>query len=405
KAVLFMPSNPRGGKNKKTVVLGLKLDLATAPTAAPPKPTDEKLSYHCKHTRWSSPLPEEWRSPANAPGDPGARRDELAKLPANTWVLRKPPMQVRARQWGKYIYDRRTHKGYAWGGGHYGYIGAEVSEYDVLTNRWRSMDDPVNYKLPWRHPSGGATPGTSFQGWRLMGTHARKSYAVDALSDSVITLHGDVFSIRHNRFVSNMGRAARNAGLSGQEAYVYTPHGVYSYHVPRGAKQGLLQRANVAAGKWEQVAVGGPAGHIEYDVLCHDTKRNRLIYLKHKDAAVWAFDFKSKKWARIDPAGKAPKSIAGDSTYVEDLDAVMVVFAEGKRADPKMYFFRLDEKTWHTAPYVGEKVGWYGTLNNSPFYDPMLKLFVRLTHYSRDRFVEVAVMRLDVEKLKLSPLQ
>ena len=403
-AVLVSPSNPVWGRNKRTVLWGTKLDFSTAPVAAPSKPGDAKLDYHCKHGRWSAPLPEEWSAPANRPGDPEAGRKELAALPPNTWVHRTPPMKVRARQWGKYVYDARTHKGYAWGGGHFGYIGAEVSEYDVLTNRWRSMDDPVNYKLLWRHPAAGGSPGVSFQGWRLMGTHARKSYAVDVLSTSVLTLHGDVFSIAHNRFVANIGRAAANVSPSGQESFVATPHGVYAYHVPRGARRGVIHRAHVAAGKWERLAEGGPAGHGEYDVLCHDAKRDRLVYVKHKTAAVWTFDFKAKKWARDEPAGKAPASVAGDSTYVGDMDAVMFVLAAGK-GRPKLYFYKLAEKRWYAAPYQGAEVGWYGNLNNSPCYDGELKLVVRLTHFSRERFVEVVVMRLDPEALDLTPIE
>lgn len=90
---------------------------------------------------------------------------------------------------------------------------------------------------------------------------------------------------------------------------------------------------------------------------------------------------------------------------MNDLDAVMLVFAAGRKAQPKMYFYKLAERKWYTAPYRGAKVGWYANLNNSPCYDPELKLVVRLTHYSRERFVEVAVMRLDRETLELTPFK
>jgi len=406
KTVLISLSSPRWGKNKTTTILGLKLSLKEAPFASSPKPVDPKLEYHCKHKVWPAPLPEEWDSPKNKPGDPEAGRKELAALPANTWVHRVPPMKVRARQWGKYIYDRRTHRAYAWGGGHYGYIGAEMSEYDLLTNRWRSMNDPVNYKLVWRHPAAGGFPGVSFQGWRLMGTHARKTYHVDPLSNSVITVHGDVYDIKERRFVLNTGWRPGGWGASGQHADVTTPHGLYTFAVDRSTRKGGLRKANVAAGKWDLIATGGPNRHHEYDTLCYDAKRDRIIHTQSKGAVLSVFDFRTKKWSVETPEGAAPTAVLGDCCYVDDLDAMMWVFGGSYRKPaPKMYFYKLEEKKWYTAPYKGKVVGWYGNLNNSPCYDPKLKLCVRLTHYDRNRFVEVVVMRLDPKTLDLKPFE
>ena len=406
KTVLLSYSVPRWGKNKTTTILGLKLNLKETPLALVPKSVDSKLEYHCKHKVWPAPLPEEWDSPANKPGDPEAGRVALAALPTNTWVHRVPPMKVRARQWGKYIYDRRTHKAYAWGGGHYGYIGAEMSEYDILTNRWRNMNDPVNYKLVWQHPAAGGFPGVSFQGWRLMGTHARKTYHVDPISNSVITVHGDVYDIPERRFVVNIGRRSDGWGASGQHADVTTPHGLYTFAADRSTRKGGLRRANVAAGKWDLIATGGPSRHHEYDTLCYDAKRDRIIHTHGKGAVVSVFDFKSRKWAIEKPAGKAPATVLGDSCYVDDLDAMMWVFGGSYRKPaPTMYFYKLDERKWYTAPYKGAVVGWYGNLNNSPCYDPKLKLCVRLTHFDRSKFVEVLVMRLEPKALTLTPLE
>ena len=87
----------------------------------------------------------------------------------------------------------------------------------------------------------------------------------------------------------------------------------------------------------------------------------------------------------------------------------MLVFAgtaSGRpKVRPKMYFYRLEKRRWYTAPYKGDVVGWYGNLNNSPHYDPELKLLVRLSHFSRKQLVEVVVMRLVPQTLELSPLQ
>jgi galactose oxidase-like protein len=407
KVALLSLSLPSWGKNRTTKLLGLRLDLKAAKLAKVAPPVDPKLEYHCKHKVWPAPLPEEWDSARNKPGDPDAGRRKLAALPANTWMHSKPPMKVRARQWGKYVYDRRTHKAYAWGGGHYGYIGAEMSEYDLLTNRWRSMNDPVNYKLYWRHGSAGGSPGVSFQGWPLMGTHARKTYHVDPISNSVITLHGDVYDIAEQRYVTCIGRRPGGWGLSGQHADTTTPHGLYSFAASRASRKGELYRANVAAGKWDLIATGGPNRHHEYDTLCYDTKRDRLIYATSKNATIWAFDFKTKKWSTEKPAGPAPKTVQGDPGYVDDLDAMMWVFGmKGRTPAPKMLFYKLAERKWYTAPYKGAVVGkYFSNLNNSVDYDPKLKVCIRMSQIDRAKYVEIGVMRLDVKTLILTPLK
>ena len=406
KAVLLSTPARNNRKKKKTVLLGLRLDTASAPKAAA-LTTKAGSPYHCKGKRWAAPLPEEWYGAKNKASDPEAGRGELLALPANTWVWRKPPMKARARQWGKYIYDPRTHKGYAWGGGHYGYIGAEVGEYDLLTNRWSAMDDPVNYKLLWEHSQGGTfSPGVGFQGWALMGNHARKSYAVDPVSNSVLTEHGDVYDIAERRFVANIGRCPGRYLFGDQVAFVNTPQGVYGFHSKGGL--GQLWLADVKAGKWKFVAKGGNKRHHEYCNMCYDSKRGRIVYVDSKTAAIWIFDLKAKAWSEEKPGGKAPKSMPGEATYVADLDAAMMVCTpqdRDRKSKPQLFFYKLGEKKWYSAPYAGERFGSYGSLNNSPVYDPKLKLVVRITHASREGFVEVLVMRLDVDTLRLTPLQ
>ena len=67
------------------------------------------------------------------------------------------------------------------------------------------------------------------------------------------------------------------------------------------------------------------------------------------------------------------------------------------------YRYKVAENKWYTAPYRGEQFGSYGTLNNSTFYDPKLKLAVRMTH-SYGSPVNVLIMRLAPEELALNPI-
>ena len=175
------------------------------------------------------------------------------------------------------------------------------------------------------HGMVGGPPGLSFGGWSLLPSHARKSYGVDPLSDSVVTFSGDVFSIKHRSVVTHIGKYPVRFGFSSQMAFCTAPHGLYSFSSPRA---GVLCRANVKAGKWEVIDKSGPKGHREHDFLAYDSKRDRLLYFKSKGAGLHTFDFKSKKWARDKCAGKAPAAIKGDATYIPEMDAAMMVFAK-----------------------------------------------------------------------------
>jgi len=402
KTVIASLSQSSLGRNRTTQLVALKLDISTARRADTIVKDAPRYEYHCQGTSWTTPLPERWRGKENPASEPAAERKKLAAMRANTWTIRKTPMKTRARQWGSYAYDPRTHKGFAWGGGHAGYIGAEMTAYDLLENRWKGMDDLVNYKVPWRHPAAGGIPGVSFHGWSLMGIHARRSYRVDPLSNSVITLHGDVYDIAEERFITNIGRCPGRYRVGDQVSFVTTPHGLYGYHSSGG---GQLHRANVAAGKWNLVAGGGPKRHSEHNHLCYDSKRDRLIYFDVRNAKVTAFDFKTKAWAEQVATGKSPAIAVGDSTYIPELDAAMFICRQEKNAEPAMFFFNLAEKQWYVAPYVGTQFGSYGTMNNSTICDPELKLLVRIAHIDRSKMVEVLVMRLDPDSLDLKRLE
>lgn len=408
-AVILCPhTRPRGRWPQpwaeKTTLLALKLDAATAPTAGI-EPRDVHPSHHLVD---EVPLPNVWRSKEeNPPQDPEQVRRQLASLPANTWVLRQPPMSPKAKQWGSYAYDARTHRAYAWGGGHYGWIGADVDEYDVLTNRWLIMDDPVNYKKLWRHPQAHNAPGPSFQGWKLMGTHARKSYGVDVRSDTLITLNGDVYSLAEQRYVTRISPCPSEGGLGGQFAVVTTPHGLYGFSA---AETGRLLRANVPAFRWEPIAAGGPSHHQESNHLCYDSKRDRLVYFgasRERAGEIWTFDFKTKTWRREEIQGRTLENPLGDSTYVPELDAALLAFAPGRGEPEQLYLYKLAEHRWYTAPapYQGEPLFSKTTgRDSSPFHDRDLGVVVRLVHENRSGPVFVLVMRIEPDKLEMKPL-
>ncbi len=52
--------------------------------------------------------------------------------------------------------------------------------------------------------------------------------------------------------------------------------------------------------------------------------------------------------------GKSPAVALGDSTFVPELDAAMLVFATDPKGPETMYFYRPAEHKWFTAAYVGD---------------------------------------------------
>lgn len=397
RGLVLLAASPETRNNKKLPVLTLKLDLASAPKAPPEAAVDPRLDYHSTGKGWGSLLPEEWLAGKFAPGDAKAGLQSLAALPANTWVVRKPPAVPPGRDWGSCIYDLRTHRGYAWGGGHSTYPGADVIEYDLGTDRWRGMSDAANYNPAWLHGMVSGPPGVSAGGWSLLPTHSRKSYGIDVASNALITYVGDVYDLKHRMYLANIGRCPGQYGVATQVSFCSTPHGLYGY------SSNTLAKANVAAGRWDEVARGGPK-HDEHGHLCHDSKRDRLIYFVRDTPQVWSFDFKTRLWAQEQVQGASPAKAHGDSTYLPELDAALLVFANDNKGPEQMYFYKLDERRWYRAACDGEK---FGNINHqgrdfSPVYDPELKTVVRLKSLNR---MEVAVLRLVPSTLKLTPLE
>ncbi|PCJ58635.1 MAG: hypothetical protein COA79_12815 [Planctomycetota bacterium] len=391
-------------RKKPVPVISMKFDINKIVEIKPTQ-FDPMLAYHCKayvKQNWKSLLPDEWESGDRKPGERSKGRAELTKLPANRWVKRKPPAIVPPRGWGSFIYDIKSHKGFAWGGGHGAYPGSEISEYDVITDRWRSMAQPTNYLPKWLFGMAGGPPGLSFGGWSLLPNHARKSYGFDPISNTVITYAGDIYDPKHHSINTHIGDLPMHGrGQSYQESYVTASHGLYAF-VSEHSKtpRGWLCRANVAAGKWDVVDKTGPTGHTEYDFLVFDSKRDRLIHFRRKGGVLNTFDFKSKVWAKESPVGNSPSLTLGDAAYIPEMDAVLLIFGKG---DETMYFYKCKERKWYTAPYKGDKAarGNYTSKNNSPIYDPELKIIVRI--YNDSRSVGVNLMRLVPASLTLTP--
>jgi hypothetical protein len=253
-----------------------------------------------------------------------------------------------------------------------------------------------------------------------MNAHSCRSFGVDARSDSLISVHGDVYSLKHHQVVGNIGFCPGDDRWVPARIDCSTPHGLYSFDV-KGAPGPALHRADVAAKRWELVAKGGPTGfNHTYNHICYDSRRDRLIYFHSVNGmfgpkaprvtTVWTFDFKTKIWSEEKPDGPEPLRPAGTSAYVPELDAAFVIFAPEAGLPETLYFYKVGERKWFTAPYRGRRVlENLNGLNHSAFYDPELKLLIRAAHSTeevvQDNFTQILVMRLDPQTLELSPFR
>ena len=130
-----------------------------------------------------------------------------------------------------------------------------------------------------------------------------------------------------------------------------------------------------------------------------------MLYFKHKGADVWAFDFKTKTWAKEEAAGKEPSLVLGDATYIPEMDAVLTMFADEPKGPEKLFFYKCAERKWYTAPSTGDPFKGANTAKDySPTYDPELGIVVRITQAGFAQYVNVHVLRLDPGTLKLTPV-
>jgi hypothetical protein len=329
---------------------------------------------------------------------------DLAKLPANTWVDTKVEPKIPYRGWGQIAtYDVKTHRAISWGGGHSTYAGLNYDVYDLASNRWLLQKHPASFNPRWWHQASNCPAGLSLDGVNWVPGHSRRGYGVDPLSGTVVTCGGDVFDVKALRFVKKMRRSPFTNSGSRNPACVTTPHGLYCFG-PAG-KEHVLAKADVADARWEIVTKGGPPRHGEFNHVCHDSKRDRILYFDAKGGQDWTFDFKSKKWDRLKTEGPRPAKPLGGSTYVPELDAACMVFGEGKGSKDKMCFFKLEDRKWYTVPYKGARFRRPNThgLSNDVCYDPKFKV---LLHFGNHGWrTGVLVMRLDAKAIEMTPLK
>ncbi len=313
-----------------------------------------------------------------APDVRAAKNQEafLAGLPENQWVPLPPPARAApTRTWGSATIDARGRVLY-WGGGHCGYEGSDVDEYDVAANTWIPEGRPPSYpERLWNH--GVRLAGVTFDGepWT---DHGRRIYAYDPPGDRLVMVrpirltsgyepewlkaypskkntapdalvtepssYGEyvtwVYDLRTRRW------AVLGPAPAGLDTLASTPLGVMGvpvnwpgrlndagYQLPWRASQPPEDNAvfQLRGARWERIDRDGPSPQNLYEMtsLAFDTRRGRLIL--HGGGArrdeLWTFEVKTGRWENRRPSGTAP-ACQREAVYLPDED-VFLTFGAG----------------------------------------------------------------------------
>ncbi len=300
-----------------------------------------------------------WKYPEQAltleqapPDDAKQHARTLASLPTNRFVNADPPGMLISKTWSTAVMDTDRSRVLYTGGGHSGYSGNDIAQYDVATNRWQ-LDAPPRFP-PFLEGTNAGLFGWSY-GMVPFSQHTYLWYAYDPASKTMLylarpsipdgtevqlTRDGDVFTydskkhgyaswvydpVARKMHPPSFGRTFRN---DWHLSLVGTPRGVYAmsrnvlYHAKVDRDTGRVD--------WRTVDKQFPRPpdkikyHYEYQPVVHDTKRGRLIQLKgdkqRVDVYVRGLN-DGDTWRLLNTTGQA--AIGREAVYVPKHDTVL----------------------------------------------------------------------------------
>ena len=313
-------------------------------------------------------------------------------LPTNRWTrIPDKGWVAPARTWGSAAFDSRRERILYWGGGHCGYQGSDVDEYDVAASAWIPAPGSPSYpERLWNH--GVRLAGVTFDGEPWV-EHGRRIYAYDPVGGRLIMVRAIRLTAgyapdwllpypektaqapdalvsqgsSYNKFVTWVynpeSRRWSIAGPApaGLDTLVTTPLGVMGvpvnwpgrlndtgYQLPWSPSQPPEDNAVYLFrnGSWERVSAPGPSPQNLYEMtgLAWDGRRERLL-LHGAGAArneMWALDWKTRRWQQLNPriegAHEAPAP-AREAIYIPEQDTFLIYAGA-------MWAYAAEENTW-----------------------------------------------------------
>ncbi len=354
-------------------------------------------------------------------GRAAAQAERLKNLPVNQWVLLGNPGRIApTRTWGSATFDYDRGRILYWGGGHCGYGGNDVDEYDIDQHTWIGVPYPEHPERMWNR--GVRLAGLTFDGgpWT---DHGRRVFAYDPVGKRMIIVprfrlttgyepewmqtyptEAEVAPDALVRPPSSYRKAVTlsydfaaqrwqviGPGPAGVDTLVTTPHGVMGvnvdwparltdsgYHLPWRPTDPpednaiFLLRGN----RWERLSKGQPSPQNLYEMtsLVYDSRRD-VVYLhgggKRRDE-LWSFDVKSRTWKNLNPRlasadGSSPPACGREAVYIPGQDVVLIYGGRGET-----WTYTPADNAWRQArfPTSGEDLHGKVGQNRAMVYDP-----------------------------------
>ncbi|MGE3803212.1 MAG: kelch repeat-containing protein [Gemmataceae bacterium] len=345
--------------------------------------------------------------------DPDKVKAELARLPANEWVLRPTPRLARPNMdWGSAVYAPDLDLILRFSGGHSAYSGTAPHVYDVKTDRY-SIPFAPEYPIEYVYSNDQVNGEWSFQGNPWMTGHTYKSTGYDPnLKSLVFAPHTYTYF-----FDPKTGRWTRAPERNPYRPNFYnvtvcaTPQGAVVW--ADGPKGAGLWRLDAKTRTWRTLPLEGrlPDKSPDRHGLAYDSKRDRLLFFSDagKDAGnVVAYDFKTGVATPLEPAGKSKGAVHSRETiYLPEEDKVLVGARVADDKDQQLWLlYDCARNAWLGVELPGADPIGKGTVgksfNNSMglMYDPGRRLIWAVGQNSH-----VHVLRLDLAKARTVELK
>ncbi len=404
------------GRDRRTYALRYDAAAAMLPDAAgrpgqAPKgapPGAKWFKYH-----------DQKESLENAPKpDIEAHEKFLADLPVNQFVDAKPPGLLIAKTWSGATIDTDRGVVVYTGGGHSGYSGNDVANYDVAANRW-TQDAPPRFP-PYLESTNSAVYGYSYDA-RPWSQHTYLWYGYDptvkkvvycarqGINDGSQVLLGDdpskAFIYRqaeHGQWIWVYDPVTRKLSAPCFGRPFGNPWSLSLLGTPKGlfASAGdTLYKAAVAGEKvtWTELPGKMPAAkkkgyNYEWMPLAHDSKRDRLIHLMgdNESVEVHARPIGGDAWAEVATTG--PAAIGREAMYLPKQDVLLLL------ARDRLFALDLASNTWRELDVAMPK-GAYGT-EAAMVYDPVHDVSVLLLPSGFSGALQTMLFRYDPKTAK-----
>ena len=243
----------------------------------------------------------------------------LKALPANTWVLPKPPYRPKQnRDWGTAVIDPDRDMILRWSGGHCAHGGSDVPHYHFSTNRWE-LAFPVEFPLGQLYSNTSYPDTFNFNVRPWVTGHTYLGYEYDPVARKMLFVghhqHGYVYD---PDIADWTGRFVKPAGMVYGGCFYdlnccATPQGIVCW-----TKNALVFRFEAAKNQWVELKVNGklPGASVDHSVSVYDSKRDRVLifqtgYGQKYSGQVHALDMKTLVAAGLSPANMAAVAAAG----------------------------------------------------------------------------------------------